>query len=80
MRKRKFRRKSTISNVLVDEFRDLDAALKWMRKGALKLRREWNFRPFFFPKPTHSARKRRGNLLESRKAKFLAKEEQEAQP
>lgn len=67
----KRRRRKTQSNadyVLISEFSDIDGALKALRMSVTPIMYECRQRRYFTPKPTRGARKRRGILLEKRKA------------
>lgn len=68
----KRRRRKTQSNsdyVLISEFPDIDGALKMLRMSITPIMYETRQRRHFIPKVTRSARKRRGILLEKRKAR-----------
>ena len=54
--------------VFASEFRSPDAMLKQFLRRSAATTKEAGRRVRFRPKPTHSARKRQGNLLERRRA------------
>ena len=71
-RKRRRRRDSTSRQsgagyVLLSEFSGIDVALKALRLSTQTEMQDARQRQRFIPKPTHSARKRRGILLEKRR-------------
>ncbi|KKL23884.1 hypothetical protein LCGC14_2420890 [marine sediment metagenome] len=54
--------------VFASEFRSPDAMLKQFLRRSAATTKEAGRRAHFLAKPTHAARKRRGNLLERRRA------------
>ena len=54
--------------VAADEFHGFDAMMKAFSKRAVAVVKEGSRRLHFRRKPTHSARKRRGNKLEQRRS------------
>ena len=57
--------------VLVADFHgDLERALGEFKRASAPTMAEWRRRQFFAPKPTRAARRRRGLVLEKRKARF----------
>ncbi|KKM99803.1 hypothetical protein LCGC14_1144200 [marine sediment metagenome] len=71
--KRRPRRQSLIradGSVLVDGPNGLERALREFRREVAYVMSEARNRMYFVPKPTRSARKRRGKVLEKRRLKF----------
>ena len=66
-KRRHQKRQSTSDYVLINEFADLDGALKALRMGVTPIMYDCRQRRHFVPKITRNARKRQGILLEKRK-------------
>lgn len=67
-RKERIPRQSKGGYVLLSEFSSIDSALKALHIMTLPVLNECRQRQFYTPKLTRTARKRRGRLLEQRKA------------
>lgn len=67
MKKKRKRQQALLVNV--QDFPDFDGALRYFVKLTTGVVREAKRRQYFYPKPTRSARKRRGSLLAKREAK-----------